>query len=80
MNKCEELEQIERREPRHIEPPCGSRAVAQHRCFALHAAARVGRGKRFDLAVGVEPEHLPKTGDQYRRMWHQHPARHSIGG
>ncbi len=79
MNECEELEQIESREPGHIEPPGGSRAVAQHRRFAFHAAARVGRGKRFDLAVGVEPQHFPKTGDQYRRMWHQHPPRRSIG-
>ena len=80
MNECEELEQIEGREPRGIEPPCGGRAVAQHRRFAFHAAARVGRGKRLDLAVGVQPQHLPKTGDQYRRMRDQHPPRHSIGG
>ena len=80
MNECEELEQIEGGEPGGIEPPCGGRAVAQHRGFALHATARVGRGKRFDLAVGVEPQHFPETGDENRRMRHQHPPRQSIGG
>src|SRR5580693_348555 len=79
MNECEELEQIERGESGHIEPPCGSRAVAQHRRFVFHAAARGGWSKCFNLAVGMEPQHLLKTGDQYRRMWHQHP-RQSIGG
>ena len=72
-DKGEELEQVECRERRHVEPPRGGPRVAQHRRFALDPAARLGRCQRFDLAVRAEPQHLTETGDEDRGLRHQDP-------
>ena len=73
-NKGEQLEQIERRKDRDVEPPRGSaRAWHSIGVLALDPAARLGRRQRFDLAVRTEPQHLAEASDEHRRLRHQDP-------
>ena len=73
MDKSVEFEKIEGRKACRIEPPRGRAHVAQHRGLALDPAARVCQRKRLDLALGAEPHHLAKAGDENRGPRHQHP-------
>ncbi len=75
MDKGEQLEEVERREPRAVEAPGGGDRVAQHRRLDLDPAARFGRRQCLDFAIGREPQDVAKAGDQHRRLRHQHPPR-----
>ncbi len=75
IDKGEQLQEVECREPRRIEPPRGGARMAQQRRIDFDPAARFGRRQHLDIAVRAQPQDFAKAGDQNRGLRRQHLAR-----
>ena len=80
IDKGEQLEQVERGEPRQIEPPRGGDAHGTASADRSRPGARASAGDSASISPsGRQPQDFAKAGDQHRRLRHQHPSRSSTG-
>jgi hypothetical protein len=71
MDEREQFQEVENGEPFDAQPPRERAGMAQQGRPGAQTPSRLAQIDALDLAVGTEPDRMPRPGDERRRIGHQ---------